>query len=187
MHRAIRNTFSILGAAALLAACDSSTKAPSESTSASGSATSATSTTPGSPTPSPSPAAAVQATPVLVAVVAPPVPVPTTDGKKHLAYELQLTNALGGDVTLKSLSVKAGTDDLLTLAGDELAYWTRALGATQTPTTTLGPGQAGIVWLDVVLDGSAPVPTELSHTIVVDLAKPMPPLLPATMTEEGVA
>jgi hypothetical protein len=187
MHRAIRNTFAILGAAALLAACDSSTKAPSESTSASGSATSATSTTPGSPTPSPSPAAAVQATPVLVAVVAPPVPVPTTDGKKHLAYELQLTNALGGDVTLKSLSVKAGTDDLLTLAGDELAYWTRALGATQTPTTTLGPGQAGIVWLDVVLDGSARVPTELSHTIVVDLAKPMPPLLPATMIEEGVA
>jgi hypothetical protein len=73
------------------------------------------------------------------------------------------------------------------LAGGQLAHWTRALGVTQTPTTTLGPGQAGIVWLDVVLDGSAPVPTELSHTIVVDLAKPMPPLLPATMTEDGVA
>lgn len=124
---------------------------------------------------------------MLATVVAAPVPVPTTDGKRHLAYELQLTNALDGDVTLTSLSVKAGTDELLTLAGDKLAYWMRALGAPQTPTTTLGPGRAGVVWLDVVLDESAPVPTDLSHTIVANLATPMPPLLPATVTENAVA
>ena len=34
------------------------------------------------------------ATPVLASVVAAPVPVPATDGKIHLAYELQLTNVL---------------------------------------------------------------------------------------------
>jgi hypothetical protein len=129
----------------------------------------------------------VQATPVVASVIAAPIAVPTTDGKKHLAYELQLINAMGSDVTLKSLSVNAGGEELLTLTGAGLTYWTRALGAGQTPTATLGPGQAGIVWLDVVLDGSAPVPTDLSHRIVVDLAKPMPPLLPATMTEDDVA
>ena len=124
-------------------------------------------------------------------MIAAPVPVPTTDGKLHLAYEVQVTNALDGTATLKSLSVKAGDDKLLTLAGTELSYWTRALGAGQTPTATLGPGQSGIVWLDVVLDagqdGKAPVPTELTHTLVVDLSKPMPPLLPATMIESDVA
>ena len=34
----------------------------------------------------------VAVTPVLASVVAAPVPVPATDGKNHLAYELQLTN-----------------------------------------------------------------------------------------------
>ena len=174
MQRAASKTLAVLGAAVLLAACEAPAEAPSTSSSATG-------------TTSVPPAAAAQATPVLASVVAAPVPASTTDGKKHLAYELQLTNTLGSDVTLKSLSVKAGGTELLTLAGGGLAYWMRGLGATQTPTTTLGPGQAGIAWLDVVLDGSAPVPTDLSHTIAVDLAKPMPPLLPASMTEVDVA
>lgn len=175
MHLAVWKALAVLGAAVLVAACEAPTEAPPTSSSAVESTTSVP------------PAAAAQATPVLASVVAAPVPVPTTDGKKHLAYELQLTNTLDGDVTLKSLSVKAGGNELLTLAGDGLAYWMRRLGATQTPTTTLGPGQAGIAWLDVVLDTSAPVPTDLSHTIVVDLTKPMPPLLPASMTEMDVA
>ncbi|GAB7066900.1 M23 family metallopeptidase [Mycobacterium hodleri] len=176
MHRIGSRTVAILGAVVLLTSCGSPTQGPPTSSSAA---------RPSAATPTTSPP--VQATPVLASVVAAPVPVPTTDGKRHLAYEVQLTNALDGDVTLKSLSVKAGTTELLTLSGDRLAYWMRALGATQTPTTTLGPGRAGIVWLDVVLDQSAPVPTELSHTIVADLAKPMPPLLPATVTETAVA
>ena len=178
MHRTVGNTLAMVGAIALLAACGTSPEAPSESSSSTGSATS---------TPQATTAVAARATPVLASVIAPPVPVPTTDGKRHLAYELQLTNAVDGDVTLKSLSVKAGSDELLTLTGDQLAYWTRALGASQTPTRTLGPGRSGIVWLDVALDDSAPVPTDLSHTIVADLAEPMPPLLPATVTEDDVA
>ncbi|BDX34886.1 peptidase M23 [Mycobacterium antarcticum] len=171
MRPTLRNTCAFLGAATLVTACGTSSQPPSETAAPPPAAT----------------AARVQATPLVASVIAAPIPVPTTDGKKHLAYELQLINALGSDVTLKSLSVNAGGDELLTLTGPGLAYWTRALGAGQTPTATLGPGQAGIVWLDVVLDGSAPVPTDLSHTIVVDLAKPMPPLLPATMTEDDVA
>jgi hypothetical protein len=165
MKTATWKALSVLGVAVLIAGCGSTNK-PSPSTAA----------------PVSEPPAAV--TPVLAAVVAAPVPVPATDGKVHLAHELQLTNAMGSDVTLTSLSVRAGERTLLTLAGDKLAYWMRALGAATKPTTTLGPGQAGIVWLDVVVDGGAPAPTELSHTIAVNLAKPMPPLLPATMTED---
>ncbi len=183
MHSTIGTTLAILGVAALIAACESSTAPTSESTGSSPTST----VTPGSSAPTSAAAEAVQVTPLIASVIAAPVPVPTTDGKVHLAYEVQLTNALDGAATLKSLSVNAGDDQLLTIAGTDLAYRTRTLGAGQTPTSVLGPGQAGIVWLDVVLDASAPVPTELTHTVVVDLAKPMPPLLPAAVTENDIA
>lgn len=182
MPRIIGSRLAALSVAVVLAACAAPPENPSPAASSSPPATSASAP---SPTSTSSPTAKV--TPVLASVVAAPVPVPATDGKQHLAYELQLTNVMPGEVTLKSLSVKAGTTELLSLAGAGLTYWTRVLGAGQTPTVTLGPAQAGIVWLDVVLDANAPVPTELSHTITVDLAKPMPPLLPATMTEDDVA
>ena len=98
-------------------------------------------TTSSSPPTSAAPAAqAAAATPVLANVVAAPVPVSATDGKIHLAYELELVNAMGFDVTLTSLAVKSGDETLLTLAGDKLAYWTRALRGCQTPTTNFGPG-----------------------------------------------
>jgi hypothetical protein len=183
MPRTVVTTLSILGVAVLVAACANSTEKSPESTASTAAAT-ATSTSAAAATPTS--AVPVQATPVIVGVIAPALPVPTTYDLVLIAYELQVTIGLVGDTTLKSLSVKAGTDDLLTLTGPGLAYWTRTLGG-QTPTATLGPGQTGIVWLDVSLDRSAPVPTELSHTLVVDLAKPMPPLLPATMTEDAVA
>ena len=125
----------------------------------------------------------VAVTPVIARVIAAPVPVPATDGKVHLAYELMLTNTLGQEVTLTSVAVHANDRTLLTLAGDKLAYWTRALG-TSTPTTTLGPGQAGVVWLDVSLDKTAAVPAQLTHTVGVTIAKPSPPLIPATMNED---
>ena len=125
----------------------------------------------------------VAVTPVLASVVAAPVPVPATDGKIHLAYELQLTNVMTQDVTITSVKVLAGDQTLLTLAGDQVGNWTRVIG-TQTPTTKLGPGQAGIVWLDVVLDKSAPIPSDLTHTIGIAIPKPMPPLIPATMDEK---
>jgi len=169
----IRGLAAILGVALVVAGCSSSAEPPAQSAER-----------------SPAPSTAVEpaaATPLLVEVLSPPIPVPATDGKVHLAYELQLTNALGQDVTVSSVAVKAGDKTLLTLAGDRLPYWMRTLGGTE-PTSKLGPGQSAVVWLDVVIDGptdSTPaVPQELSHTIVTNLTKPMPPLLPATMTED---
>lgn len=168
----VHQSLSVIGLAVLIAGCGSSPPPVP---------------TPGAATPTSAPGAAPPAgalSPVLASVVAAPVPVPATDGKTHLAYELQVTNTLGSDVTLTSLTVKAGAKTLLTLAGDELAYWMRALGAGANPTTTLGPAQTGLVWLDVTVDGGTPAPTELSHTVAVTVAKPRPPLLPATVSED---
>ncbi len=188
MRSAIRTTAAVFGALALtVAACTPPSESPSTPTSppTSSSAAPTLSTSPQSPKPAAQPAVT---TPLLASVVAAPVPVPATDGKDHLAYELQLTNALSQEVTITSLAVLAGDKTLLTLAGDQLAYWTRILGSSQQPTTKVGPGLSALVWLDVAVerpaDGSAPtIPTNLSHTISVSLAQPQPPLLPAAMTE----
>lgn len=125
----------------------------------------------------------VVATPVLARVVSAPIPTPSTDGKTHLAYELELTNALDQEVTLTSVEVRAGDQTLLTLSGDKVDYWTRVLGKP-TPTNKLGPAQTGIVWLDVALDKGTAVPPTLVHGVGIQVPQPMPPLFPAAMTEE---
>jgi hypothetical protein len=121
-------------------------------------------------------------------VVAAPIPVPATDGKDHLAYELQLTNTLGQDVTLTSVAVVAGDKTLLTLSGDKLAYRTRVMGNPAAPVTKLGPGQGAFVWLDVAVekpaDGTSPnIPANLAHAIGISMAEPLPGVFPTTMTE----
>jgi hypothetical protein len=112
----------------------------------------------------------VALTPVITSAVSAPVPVAATDGKTHLAYELMLTNTLDHEVTLTSVAVRAGDQTLLTLTGDTLTHWTRALGKP-TPTAQLAPGQAAIVWLDVALDESAAVPAELTHAVGVEISR----------------
>jgi Peptidase family M23 len=123
------------------------------------------------------------ATPLLARVVAAPVPVPATDGRTHLVYELLLTNSMSQDVTVDSVLVRPGTggDPLVTLEGAGLADRTRIVGTT-TPTALLGPSQSALVWIDVITDNGS-TPTELSHDVSVTLTKPVPPLLPKTLTE----
>jgi Peptidase family M23 len=167
----------------LLGSCSASSSTPA--TSGVGARSSASPTSPpGTATPAPGPAVF---TPILGSVVAEPIPVSATDGKEHLAYELKLTNALGQDVSLSSLAVVSGDRTLLSLSGDELAYWTRVMG-NPAPTTTLGPGQSALVWLDVALErpaGGGPpgIPSTVSHAIGLVATKPSPPLVPPTMTE----
>ncbi len=143
-------------------------------------------------TPPPSPSASVTAspappgqavlTPVIGSVLAPPIPVPATDGKVHLTYELELTSVLQQEVTLTSLAAVAGDKTLLSLSGDGLAYWTRTLGGP-APTAKLGPSQTGLVWVDVAVDKSSPIPSDITHSIGLTVAQPQPPLIPATITE----
>jgi Peptidase family M23 len=153
----------ILSAILVLAACSS-----------------AKTTSPETPTFTPPPAVA---TPLIGAVSAAPIAVPTTDGRTHLAYELVLTNALGGNAVLESLTASAGDRQLITLSGDNLKYWTRTLGS-QTPTNVLGPGQTAVVWLDLTIDGGAPVPTEITHSVRLSVAKPVAGLIGSDVTQD---
>lgn len=135
-----------------------------------------------SPATTPAPAGPSVATPLVARVLSAPIPVPSTDEKVHLVYELQLTNTLAQDVTLTSVDVRAGDRTLLSLPGDRLAYWTRVIG-NPTPTTTIGPAQTAFVWLDVALAPNETIPDQLTHAVGISVPEPMPPLFPATMTE----
>lgn len=177
MRISTRGIAVVIGTLALLAGCSASTETATQTSES-------TSSTPTSPID----AEPVAPTPMLGRVLAAPIPVPATDGKVHLAYELYLTNAMNQEVSVESVTVTAGDRNLLTLNGDALTAQSRILGAGEAPTTRFGPAQSGIVWLDVVIDGAEgttpAVPQALSHTVVVNLTKPAPPLLPATMAEE---
>ena len=121
------------------------------------------------------------ATPLVGSVLADPIAVPGTDGRVHMAYEVQLTNVLDQEVTLSSLGVLDRDVSLLELKGEQLADQTRILG-TNTPTTKIGPAQTAVVWMDATLDKDAAVPERLVHSIGLSLPQPKPPLFPATMT-----
>jgi Peptidase family M23 len=189
MKAPVLRSAAVIGTLVLLTGCSSSTESATvTATSSTAASSTAASSTANSPTTSSAASEPAAATPMLGRVLAAPVPVPATDGTVHLAYELNLTNALGQEMTVESVTVKAGDRELLSLSGKNLAAKTRILGAMDGPTTTFGPAQSGVVWLDVVIDsaeGATPaVPEELSHTVVVNLTKPMPPIMPATMAED---
>lgn len=167
-----------LAALVLTAACSPATETTPAATTAAPSPTAV----PSSTAPAPPAAGPSIATPLVARVLAAPIPVAATDGKIHLAYELQLTNTLAQDVTLTSVEVVGGDRTLLSLPGDRLAFWTRVAGTT-TPTTKIGPAQTAYVWLDVALDKDETVPDQLSHAVGITVPEPMPPLFPAAMTE----
>lgn len=169
----MRAALAVVGVAAVLTGCASSTdQTPATS------APPTTASSPTGPTRGPDPSVA---TPLVAEAVAEPVPVPATDGKTHLAYEILLTNVLAEDVTLTSLTVLDRDVAVLDLTGDRLAHWTRVLGNT-TPTTRIGPAQSAVVWLDVALEKGAEVPTRLTHAISLTNSAPHEPLFPPTQT-----
>ncbi len=77
MHPSVRGLVALLGTTVLVVACSSSTETASQSSSSEPPTTPSIDARPAAPTP------------LLAEVLAPPIPVPTTDGKVHLAYELQ--------------------------------------------------------------------------------------------------
>jgi hypothetical protein len=97
--------------------------------------------------------------------IAPPRVVMGTDGRRHVEYDLAITNVFTADVSLTSLEVRdVGGGLLLRLEGDALAaVTTEFLGVT--PTATLEPSQTVQTVVDVVLPRGAGVPARLTHLL----------------------
>lgn len=89
-----------------------------------------------------------------ITVHSPPIPFPAA-GRSCLAYELQVTNWMGGEITLQRVEVLVG-DNTVAIEGDTL----RSLILSKDD--VLGPGQQAIVWLFLSSDSRQ---TTLRHRV----------------------
>ena len=107
----------------------------------------------------------VPVTALEVSGIGPPQVVKGTDGRRHVEYDLAITNKFTADVTLTSLTVRRPRGGrLLRLGGEALAgVTTTVLGSM--PTATVEPAQTVETVVDVVLRRGARVPARLAHRV----------------------
>jgi hypothetical protein len=114
-------------------------------------------------------AASEQLTPVVGNPIASPEPVLASNGRRELAYELQLINRTESVVTVHRLEALAGGKVVEKLSGASLAAVMQPYGQP-THGVRLKAGQGAYVLMDVSLARKAKVPAELTHRIVVTLS-----------------
>jgi Peptidase family M23 len=112
------------------------------------------------------PAGAASTTALKVEAVHAPEWVHGTDGRKHVEYDLAVTNAFSADATLESLEVRGGGRRLLRLQGAALAAVTRPLFAEE-PTARISAASTNVILMDLVLPRSfgRAAPRRLTHRI----------------------
>ena len=112
-------------------------------------------------------------TAIIVSATNAPRPVPGSDGMVHLDYDLLVTNAFAGAVTMSEIAVEAPDGSvLLRLAGDDLVAVTQPL-LGGTPTDSIPASGTVAVVVDAVVPADQ-VPSAIHHRIAYDLAPGTP-------------
>ena len=101
----------------------------------------------------------------------------TVGGKRHLVYELHLSNARPVFVTLTRVEIRDGVRANVSIADLRDSALDRALehlGARSSlaDRRKIGPGQRVILYLWLPLDGAIALPSTLSHSIEFDILRP---------------
>jgi hypothetical protein len=111
-------------------------------------------------------------TPLVAEIIAAPKVVPGSDGKRHLVYELAVTNITGGAVRLEQLKVidPASKATLALLGPDELAKRVTPGASRGHETRDLAAYQFAVVFLHVPLAEGAKVPARITHEITAHFA-----------------
>src|SRR5215213_7979434 len=130
-------------------------------------------------------------TPLLMRVLQPPDPVKGSDGKRHLVYELVLTNTSPGTATVQSVdTIDSGSGEVVgTVAGEDIASRTALLGVLSGATSKkIGSGQVAIAFLDVTFEDPGAIPEAIEHRLKTSYKVPDTfgsNLFPAKTTETG--
>jgi hypothetical protein len=113
-------------------------------------------------------------TPLVSTPLASSRPVLTTDGARHLLYELQFTNVTGSAATITEVQAldAASGEALVTLTGASLAE--RAPAAVKDGTVVLGGGLTAFLFMDVAVRPEAPLPQRLIHVFSIGLSPDNP-------------
>jgi hypothetical protein len=129
-------------------------------------------------------------TPVTQSVLSPPRWYHADDGRFHLEYELELTNAVPVPATVTSIEVlRGGGGRVATLSGARLEGTMSPLATGSDATTVLPPSSVGIAWIDLSFRHQRQVPRRVKHRLTVDIGPGLPvgPLITATSSEVSVA
>ena len=112
-------------------------------------------------------------TPLLGEVLALPRLVPGSDGRRHLVYELRLSNVTDQPVVLTRLAVldAASGQALAELRGAAIAARFAPGGGRGEGTTTLGAFQFGVAFLHLALAEDAVPPAALLHEVEAEVAR----------------
>lgn len=111
-------------------------------------------------------------TPLVAEIIAPPYVVPGSDGKRHIVYELALTNITGGEVRFDKLAVvdPDGGRILAVLGPDELARRVTPGASRGRETRVLAAYQFAVVFLHVALAEGVAAPARITHEVTAHLA-----------------
>ena len=108
-------------------------------------------------------------TPVVMSVLAEPHPFRGSDGLLHFVYELHLTNAIGSSVKVKSVEVLDATYPervLATISRDHVPQKMQGL-ISKSPTNTLEPGEAAIIFIHFSMEKTERHPMTLAHRLTI--------------------
>ncbi len=107
-------------------------------------------------------------TPLIGSVAFPPVPFAGSDGKKHLVYELSVTNFSSGMTAVDRVTVlDADTGAVIQdLDADQVRQRLQPSGG-RDGTDRLEAGRSGAVFLHLALDANAVVPQRLIHEVSI--------------------
>lgn len=110
-------------------------------------------------------------TPLVVQVIAPPHVVAGSDGKRHIVYELAVTNLTGGVLRFEQLKVvdPASGATLASLGADELAKRITPGASRGHETRDLAAYQFAIIFMHVTLADGAQVPANIAHQMTAYL------------------
>ena len=115
-------------------------------------------------------------TPIIVSFVTEPRPVLGSDGKYHLVYELQLTNATSFTWLIKSLEILNAADHgqvLKAYSGDAVGPDNQIIPG-KIPSDSLGGGQTSVFFITFSVDSKDDVPEALSHLLTITIPDGIP-------------
>jgi murein DD-endopeptidase MepM/ murein hydrolase activator NlpD len=119
-------------------------------------------------------AAGIDAIPVNISVPLPPTPV-VAEAKRHLVYELHVTNMGANDLSLRGVAVlDADTHQILTTySGEQLNEVITHPGASgKVVPTDIGHGATAVIFIDMALNTMAMTPTSLRHRLQFSPVQP---------------
>ncbi|RUZ44231.1 M23 family metallopeptidase [Mesorhizobium sp. M7A.F.Ca.US.003.02.1.1] len=113
-----------------------------------------------------------QLTPLVAEIIAPPHVIPGSDGRRHIVYELAVTNITGGDVRFEKLKVVDADSGapLAELGPDELRTRVTPGASRGNENRELAAYQFAVLFLHVVLADGAAVPARITHEITAFFA-----------------